>query len=51
MQEVLQTGKSATVTKKPGMISVLAPVRNSLSDIVGLVEVVSSKAPPAHDEQ
>jgi hypothetical protein len=33
------------------MVSVLAPVRNSLGEIVGLVEVVSSIAPPVHDEQ
>lgn len=51
MQQVLQTGKTVTVRKKPEMISVLAPVRNSLGQIVGLVEVVSSTAPPTHDEQ
>jgi hypothetical protein len=28
------------------MLSVLAPVRNSLGEIVGLVEVVSSTLPP-----
>jgi chaperonin GroEL (HSP60 family) len=51
MQQVLKTGTRVTVTEKPGMVSVLAPVRNSLGEIVGLVEVVSSNAPPAHDEQ
>ena len=51
MHEVLQTGKTLTVQKSPGMISVLAPVRNSLNEIVGLVEVVSSAAAPQHDEQ
>jgi len=51
MQEVLQTGRTLTVKKNPEMISVLAPVRNSLGQIVGLVEVVSSMAPPTHDEQ
>ncbi len=51
MEEVLKTGKSVTVEKNPGMISVLAPVRNSLGQIVGLVEVVSSTAPPEHDER
>lgn len=51
MHEVLQTGKTLTVQKTPGMISVLAPVRNSLNQIVGLVEVASSAAPPQHDEQ
>jgi hypothetical protein len=51
MHEVLQTGKILTVQKKPGMMSVLAPVRNSLSEIVGLVEVTSSGVAPQHDEQ
>jgi hypothetical protein len=51
MQEVLTTGKPVTVHKVPGMISVLAPVRNSLNQIVGLVEVVSSTAAPPHDER
>lgn len=51
MHEVLQTGKTLTVQKSPGMISVLAPVRNSLNEIVGLVEVASSTAPPPHDER
>lgn len=51
MQEVLQTGKTLTSQKSPGMVSVLAPVRNSMSEIVGLVEVVSSTAAPQHDEQ
>jgi hypothetical protein len=51
MEVVLKTGQSVTVQKKPGIISVLAPVRNSLGDIVGLVEVASSAAPPRHDER
>lgn len=46
MQTVLQTGKTITIEKNAHMISVLAPVRNSLGQIVGLVEVVSSTAPP-----
>jgi hypothetical protein len=40
MQKVLETGERITVRKRPGMTSVLAPVRDSLGDIVGLVEVV-----------
>ena len=40
MKRVLETGRRETVTQKPGLISVLAPVRNSLGDMVGLVEVV-----------
>jgi hypothetical protein len=51
MREVLQTGKTLTIQKTPGVISVLAPVRSSLNEIVGLVEVVSSAAAPQHDEQ
>ncbi|MHB1935685.1 MAG: hypothetical protein ACYCOR_03785 [Acidobacteriaceae bacterium] len=51
MHEVLQSGKTLTIQKTSGMISVLAPVRNSLNQIVGLVEVVGSAVPPPHDEQ
>jgi hypothetical protein len=51
MQQVLKTGNSITIKEKPGMVSVLSPVRNSLGEIVGLVEVVSSTAPPEHDER
>jgi len=43
MRKVLETGRRETVTQKPGLISVLAPVRNSLGDTVALVEVVSVK--------
>ncbi len=46
MLEVLKTGKQVIYQKKPGMLSVLAPVSNSLGEIVGLVEVVSSTLPP-----
>ncbi len=41
MKQVLDTGERRTVTQKPGLVSVLAPVRDSLGDIVALVEVVS----------
>lgn len=51
MHEVLQSGKTLTIQKNPGMISVLAPVRDSLNQIVGLVEVVSSAAAPHRDER
>jgi hypothetical protein len=44
MKQVLDTGRRITVSKKPGFVSVLAPVRNSLGDVVGLVEVVSRVA-------
>ncbi len=49
MQSVLETGRRITVKEKPGFVSVLAPVRNSLGDIVGLVEVVSSLQPDARE--
>ncbi|MCP5109634.1 MAG: hypothetical protein GY953_02240 [bacterium] len=49
MKRVLETGERLTVTEKPGWISVLAPVRNSLGDIVGLVEVVSRTKPDARE--
>lgn len=46
MSEVLKTGQRVTVEKRPEMISALAPVFNSLGDIVGLVEVVSKESFP-----
>ncbi len=45
MRSVLQDGKRVAVEQKPGYVSILAPVRNSLNDIVGLVEVVSEISP------
>ena len=49
MGTVLETGQRVTVKQKPGFVSVLAPVRNSLGDIVGLVEVVSRVEPDARE--
>ncbi|MEO8126873.1 MAG: hypothetical protein ABJF23_12060 [Bryobacteraceae bacterium] len=49
MQSVLSTGRRITVKQKPGFISVLSPVRNSLNEIVGLVEVVSRTQPDARE--
>jgi hypothetical protein len=49
MKRVLETGRRETVMRKSGLISVLAPVKDSLGDIVALVEVVSLEpgaAPP-----
>jgi len=49
MKQVLQTGRRETVRQKPAMVSVLAPVYDSLGDTVGLVEVVAfepNAAPP-----
>ena len=48
MKAVLSTGKPATVTQRPGFVSVLAPVFNSLGDVVGLVEVVNQAKPDPH---
>lgn len=41
MRTVLREGKPVTVPGKDGFLSVLAPVRNSLDEIVGLVEVAT----------
>ena len=41
MKELLRTGQRRTITGKNGFVSVIAPVSNSLGDIVGFVEVVS----------
>ena len=41
MKTVLDSGKRVTVTNKPGWISVLAPVSDSLGDVVGVLEVVT----------
>lgn len=49
MQKVLDSGERVTAREKPGIISVLAPVRNSLGDIIGLVEVVARTKPNAHE--
>lgn len=48
MKEVLDSGKRITVKQKPGFISVLAPVTDSLGDVVGLVEVVTQSRPDPH---
>jgi hypothetical protein len=43
MKTVLDTGRRVTVTQKPGWVSVLAPVTDSLGDIVAVVEVASQR--------
>jgi len=48
METVLKTGQRVTVTNKPGWISVLAPVYDSLGDVVGLIETVSQVKMDAH---
>ena len=49
METVFKTGQRVTVTNKPGWISVLAPVYNSLGDVVGLIETVSQVKMDAHE--
>jgi hypothetical protein len=49
MKEVLDTGRRVVVKQKPGYISVLAPVSDSLGDIVGLVEVVAQTKADTHE--
>ena len=49
METVLKTGQRVTVTNKPDWISVLAPVYNSLGDVVGLIETVSQVKVDAHE--
>lgn len=45
MKAVIETGKHTTVTEKPNMISVLAPVYDSLGDVVAVAEVVAQEKP------
>jgi hypothetical protein len=49
METVLKTGHRVTVMDRPGWVSVLAPVYNSLGDIVGLIEAVSRAKMDAHE--
>jgi hypothetical protein len=49
MRQVLASGQRITVAEKPGFVSVLAPVRNSLGEIVAFVEVVSELKPDARE--
>jgi hypothetical protein len=49
MESVLKTGRRIIVTEKPGWVSVLAPVYNSLGDVVGLIEAVSRENVDVHE--
>ena len=49
MKKVLDSGRRITSKEKAGIVSVLAPVTNSLGDVVGLVEVVARTKPNAHE--
>jgi hypothetical protein len=48
MKTVLESRKRVTVAEKPGWISVLAPVSNSLGDVVGVLEVVTQMRLDTH---
>ena len=48
MKTVLDSGKRVTVTDKPGWISVLAPISDSLGDVVGVLEAVTQTQIDAH---
>jgi hypothetical protein len=45
MQRVIDTGERMMVKRKPGFVGVLAPVRNSVGEVVGVAEVVSRFQP------
>jgi len=49
MKTVLETGRRVTVAQKPGWVSVLAPVSDSLGDIVAVVEVASQRQLDPHE--
>jgi hypothetical protein len=49
METVLKNGGRVAVADKPGWISVLAPVHNSLGDVVGVIEAVSQVKVDAHE--
>jgi hypothetical protein len=48
MRQVLESGRRVTVTEKPGWVSVLAPVYDSLGDIVASVEAVTQTPVDPH---
>jgi hypothetical protein len=49
MASVLKTGRRVTVAQKPGWVSVLAPVTDSLGDVVAVVEVASQRQLDPHE--
>ncbi len=49
MRKVLATGERVTVKLRPQMVSVLAPVRDSLGDIIGILEVIATQKADAHE--
>jgi hypothetical protein len=48
MKQVLESGRRVTVAEKPGWVSVLAPVYDSMGDIVALVEAVTQMPADPH---
>jgi hypothetical protein len=49
MKQVLERGRRITVTEKPGWVSVLAPVYDSLGHIAGLIEVAARQSAATHE--
>jgi hypothetical protein len=49
MKSVLDSGRILTVSKKPGWVSVLAPVSDSVGDVVGVIEVASQRNRDPHE--
>jgi hypothetical protein len=49
MKQVLDTRRRVTVTQKPGWVSVLAPVYDSLGDMAALVEVATQQPGASHE--
>ncbi len=49
MKRVLDTGRRVTVKEKPGWISVLAPVYDSLGDMAAVVEVATQQPAASHE--
>lgn len=49
METVLKTGRRVTITGKQGWVSVLAPVHNSLGDVIGVIEAVSRASADTHE--
>lgn len=49
MRQVLDTGQRVSVTQKPGWLSVLAPVYDSLGDVVAVVEAATQQPGASHE--
>jgi hypothetical protein len=49
MKQVLDTGRRVTVAQKPGWVSVVAPVFDSLADVVAVVEVAAQQPGASHE--